>query len=368
MATDTTSAPNGARDRRRWVTWGALLVLIAIVAFSIFHPDVRALVRATVREMLSIAPGMLAVIVVLRVGQALLSTLSWFNALKSAWPRAGLSYRFVLGIDQGQDIVNAVAPGRAGTWAMLGVIDVSIPGARVPKLLAVWGVQNLAFILFASVNYVLVAIGIPDRPREQSGVLDRASGFVSSQPLVTAALGLLLLVLVVLGARLGRRKLGQVRQQVREGVSILGTPSRYLRLMFVPALGSYAFRCASTAVLLAAFDIPVTIWTLSLALGSQAVAGAVRVTPGGLGTTQAIDVVALSPYAPPEVVTAFSLAQIAIMTIVNSAVSVVALISINDWRRNLELLGHLRRGDLSAGLHSLAVRQRSHRKPPTSDR
>jgi hypothetical protein len=361
MATDITPPANGARNRRRWVAWGALLVLIVVVGFSILHPDVRALVRATVREMFSIAPGMLAIIVALRVGQALLSTLSWFNALRTAWPRAGLSYRFVLGIDQGQDIVNAVAPGRAGTWAMLGVIDVSIPGARIPKLLTVWGVQNLAFILFASINYVLVAIGIPDRPQEQSGVIDRASGFVSSQPLVTAAIGVLLLVFVFFGARLGRRKLGEVRHQVREGVAILGTPSRYVRLLFLPALGSYAFRCASTGVLLAAFDIPVTLWTLSLALGSQAVAGAVRVTPAGLGTTQAIDVVALSPYAPPEVVTAFSLAQIAIMTIVNSAVAVVALISINDWRRNLELLGHLRRGDLSAGLHSLAAHQRARR-------
>jgi hypothetical protein len=239
------------------------------------------------------------------------------------------------------------------------VIALSIRGARAPKLLTVWGVQNLAFILFASVSYTLVAVGLPQQPEDRHGVSDRVSSFASSQPLWTGAIAGTTVILFVVIVIFGRQRIDNVRQQVREGLAILGTPSRYVRLMFLPSLVSYLFRCAVYVVLLIAFGIPVTIWTLSLALSSQALSGAVRITPGGLGTTQAIDVVALSAYAAPEVITAYSLSEFAITAVVNTTVAIAALLSVNTWHGNRALLGYLRRGEFAAGLHSLGERQRA---------
>jgi hypothetical protein len=112
-------------------------------------------------------------------------------------------------------------------------------------------------------------------------------------------------------------------------------------------------------VLLAAFGIPVTMWTLALALGSNALAGAVRITPGGFGTTQAIDVIALRDYASPEVVTAYSLSEIAITAVVSSTIALAALLSVSGWHGTRALLLHLHRGDVAARLHTLGQRQRA---------
>ena len=93
-------------------------------------------------------------------------------------------------------------------------------------------------------------------------------------------------------------------------------------------------------MLLAAFDIPVSVWTLALALGSHALAGAVRVTPAGLGTTQAIDVIALRDYAPPEIVTAYSLAGLAISAVVSFSLAIIALFSAYGWHGTLRIFRH----------------------------
>lgn len=355
IVSDTSPSPSVSVLPPRWVMWAAALSLLALIALVTFQPDLRALAAATWREMLAISPLSLALIFTFKIMQALLSALVWRNLLLAAWPGTPLSYRFILGIDQGQDAVNTVLPARGGTWAMLAVFHLSIPRARPSKVLAVWGVQNLAYLLFAGVTYIIVAVGLPG----QAGGTSRLTGFVSSRPWLAGAIAAGLLAVIVVIAILGRRKLRDVREQVREGVAILRTPKRYLRLVFLPSLAAYAFRCAAYATLLSAFSIPVTIWTLALALGSNALAGSVRITPAGIGTTQAIDVAALREYAAPELVTAYSLSEIAITAVVSATLAIAALLSVLGWHRMRSLPGHLRRGELSAALHGLGGRQRA---------
>lgn len=358
--------------RRRWLTWGAVLVLLALILVVAVLPGMRALAADTWREMRSIPPGYLTLIVALKVGQSLFTALTWRNALLAAWPRSPLAYRFVLGVEQGQVTLNTIAPARAGTWAMLGIFKMSIRGARAPKLLAVWAAQNLAFGFFAACTYVLVAIGLPDQADAGGGPVDRGMTAIAARPLLVAgvvlALGLGLTLVVVKG----RRRLAGAWLEVREGLAILRPPVRYLRLLFLPSLISYAFNCAACAVLLAAFGIPVTIWTVALALGSNALAGAVRITPGGLGTTQAIDVIALRAYAPPEVVTAYSLSELAVTAVASAVLATAALLSVSGWHGTRRLLLH--RHDFATGLHTLGDRQRAlraratRRKAPGSGR
>ncbi|MGI8963948.1 MAG: lysylphosphatidylglycerol synthase domain-containing protein [Thermomicrobiales bacterium] len=359
MAFETATTETESAPRRRWATWVAVLLLLALVAIVVLHPGLRGLAGDTMREMLSISPVFLALIVVFKVLQSLFSALAWRNVLLAAWPRADLSYRFVLGVEQGQVAINTVLPARAGTWAMLGIFGLSIRGARPPKLLAVWGVQNLAFLFFALANYTLLAIGLPEQAQQSGGVTDRVSSFASAQPLLTAGIAAMIAILLLAVAFVARRKIDRIRQQVLEGLAILRPPARYFRLLFLPSLASFVFSCASYVVLLAAFEIPVTIWTLALALGSNTLAGAVRVTPGGFGTTQAIDVIALSSYAGPEVVTAYSLSEIAITAVASSGIAVVALLSVSGWRGSRALLLNLHRGELAASMHTLGARRRA---------
>lgn len=330
--------------------WAAATFIMALVGLVVFQPGLRSLAASTWREMISISPLFLALVFSFKVLQALFSALVWRNLLHAAWPEADLSYRFVLAVDQGQDVVNTVMPMRGGTWAMLGIFDLSIPRARPPKLLAVWGVQSLAYLLFAAVTYLITAIGLPGQAQER-GALTNA---ITSRPLVTAGAAAGVMAMLAVAGYVGRRKLAGIRQQVREGIAILGTPKRYLRLVFLPSLASHLAKIAAYAVLLAAFGIPVSVWTVALALGSHALAGAVRFTPAGLGTTQAIDVVALKAYASAEVVTAYSLSEIAVTGLAAMVVSVVALVSAIGWRRIKRLFRLSRRGELAEALRRLS--------------
>jgi hypothetical protein len=268
----------------------------------------------------------------------------------------------VLGVEQGQNAVNTVLPARAGTWAMLGIFAYAIGNVRPAKLVAVWGVQSLAYGMFAAVSYAIIAIGIPNQVNGKDGPVDRVREFVSERPAIAGAIVAVLAIAAGIGLVLARRRLSAARQQAMEGLAIVRPPARYLRLLFLPSCVSYAFGVASYVVLLHAFDIPVTVFTVALALGSNALGGAVRITPGGLGTSQALDVIALTAYAPTEVVTAYSLSEIAITAVVSTVISILALVTSTGLRGTSNLIGELRRGEFGTGLHALNARQRALRQ------
>jgi uncharacterized membrane protein YbhN (UPF0104 family) len=278
------------------------------------------------RQMLDISPALLLLIFIFKIGQALFSALTWRNILAAAYPQQPLSLGFVLGVDQGQDAVNLVSPARAGTWAMLGLFGLSIRGSRAPTLMAVWGVQSMAYAFFALVNYVVLAFFLPGAVEDLGDITHRIRTFGADRPLISIVISLVVVVAAIYLMVYLRRKVIDFKTQVLRGAAILGTPRRYLRLVFLPSLLSLLCRFGAYGVLLAAFDIPVTGWTIALATGSHAFAGAVRVTPGGVGTTQAIDVIALRKYAPADTVTAYSLSEAAITAIASFTISAAALI------------------------------------------
>jgi uncharacterized membrane protein YbhN (UPF0104 family) len=336
--TDMDGSPESGTSRQRGIKWIALASLGVVAAIFVLLPSFRSLPGDTWREIRSVDPIFLVLIIACKIIQALFSALVWRNAIYSAWPRSNLSYRFVLGVDQGQEVVNTVMPGRAGTWGMLGLFALSIPGARFSTMLAVWGVQSLAFSALSLVNYTLIALLLPERTQAGGGLKDRVTGIAGTHPLATAIV-LALLSAVLIGLALaGRRKIAGIKRNLAEGFAILRTPGRFLRLIAFPSLVSYAARAASNAALLAAFGIPVTLSTMVLALGSRAAAGAIRFTPGGLGTTQALEVVALRDYASAEVVTAYSLVDLALSTMVSLGIAIPALISTHGWRGTRQLV------------------------------
>jgi uncharacterized membrane protein YbhN (UPF0104 family) len=329
--------------RRRWIGYGSFALLAGVIAIVAIDPDTRRLLTDAWQRMLDISPGLLALIVLFKIGQAFFSALTWRNILAAAYPEEPLSLSFVLGVDQGQDAVNMLSPVRAGTWAMLGLFGLTIRGAQAATLLAVWGVQTLAYAVFAFVNYVTLAFWLPGSVEGKGDFTARVRTFGSDRPWISTLIAIAVVAAAIfLGVRL-RRRLAELKDQALQGAAILGTPRRYLLLVFLPSALSVLCRCGTYAVLLAAFDIPVTFWTVALAMGAHALAGAVRVTPGGVGTTQAIDVIALRTYAPAENVTAFSLSEAAITAIVSFALSLIALITALGFSGTLSLVRNRRR-------------------------
>nr|MBA3450103.1 hypothetical protein [Chloroflexia bacterium] len=82
----------------------------------------------------------------------------------------------------------------------------------------------------------------------------------------------------------------------------------------------------------------VSLGTLLKVNVSHGIARTVQVTPGGLGTAQAFDLVALGGVAPVEVITAYSLSQAAILLVFNIAFGLVALTWAFGWERTTRLI------------------------------
>ena len=122
------------------------------------------------------------------------------------------------------------------------------------------------------------------------------------------------------------------------GGAILRTPGRYILRVMVPTLLAFALRWGVTGTLLLAFGILPSLETLLRVNVSHGLARTVQVTPGGFGTTQAFDLVALQGIAPVEVITAYSLSQAAILLLFNIAFGLVALTWAFGWDRTARLM------------------------------
>ena len=122
------------------------------------------------------------------------------------------------------------------------------------------------------------------------------------------------------------------------GGAILRTPGRYIFQVMVPTLLAFALRWGVTGTLLLAFGISPSLETLLRVNVSHGLARTVQVTPGGFGTTQAFDLVALRGIAPVEVITAYSLSQAAILLVFNIAFGLVALTWAFGWDRTARLM------------------------------
>ena len=324
-------------DKRAWFVLVSLLG-IAAAMLLIFDASARQPVIETWRQMADLQPKMLGLVCLLKLGQALCSAAIWRNILTAAYPDRPISYKFVLGVDQGQDAINSVAPAKAGTWALLSAFRLSIPGSKMPTMLGVWAVQSIGFAFFAIVNMIVLALTAPSAANDQSSMPANAVRFIGDHPVLLTALIALAALVAVFAARRLHPAIVRTRKQLRLGGAILGSPKRYLLLVFLPTAACTAFRVAIVITLLSAFAIPVTVATVALAIASQSVAGAVKVTPGGIGTTQAISIVALQSFASVEAVTAYSLTDTALNGITSLLIGVVALFWTFGWTRSKLLI------------------------------
>jgi uncharacterized membrane protein YbhN (UPF0104 family) len=168
---------------------------------------------------------------------------------------------------------------------------------------------------------ILIVIGVAiARPRTVSkgSPSNELGDFLARHPVAIAIVILVVLpLLVFLWRRLKPRLLDQWRK-AKQGAAIFRDWRRYGRQVALPSAASYACRIGVNATFMAAFDIPVTVFTVLLVASSHLLSQLFAITPGGGGQTQALDVVTLRRYASTEDVAAFSITQDAVITLWNS--------------------------------------------------
>jgi uncharacterized membrane protein YbhN (UPF0104 family) len=272
-----------------------------------------------------VSPYWLVAALALKTCESAFLGLTWRNILRAAYPQSGLSFKTAWGASQGGTAINAIAPAQAGTAAMIGIFRTSIPGASVAGLTSATVVQSAFFIVLSALMVIGVAASRPHTVSKGSPA-DESSGFFASHPLL---IPLIVLALLVVGYFVWPRLkpwLAKEWRKAKKGAAIFSDWRRYAREVAAPSTASYACRITVNVIFMAAFDLPITAFTVFLVASSHMLSGIFAITPGGVGQTQALDVATLSRYAPTKSVAAFSITQDSILTIWNVVLGIAVML------------------------------------------
>jgi hypothetical protein len=273
----------------------------------------------------------------LKAAEVSLNAAAWKTVLRAAYPEEKIGFRQTFGVVQGGVGIFAVIPPKFGSFAVLGLYRAAFPSLSITAVLATRVVQGISSTILGTV--LLVLFGVANAGfGEQGGFLDRVASFFVEQPLLAIPLAALITLLLIVLLRRSRHWLREFVAQMAMGGAILHTPGRYILSVMVPTLLAFALRWGVTGTLLLAFGISPSLETLLRVNVSHGLARTVQVTPGGFGTTQAFDLVALQGIAPVEVITAYSLSQAAILLIFNIVFGLIALTWAFGWDRTARLI------------------------------
>ena len=257
----------------------------------------------------------------MQAGQTVLNGLAWRNILRAAYPRADVPTRPIVAAYAGGTGLNAVLPAQAGTVAYLGLFRSVIPGSRMVTITAGAVAQNLFYAIVSVGIYAYLFLGRPAARNHSERTVSHHSAFWL----------IVLAIAVVLALLIGRtywRRLRGFWAHAKEGATILGTPLRYLRQVVTLQAGSYALRLGVNATLMAGVGIPVSPRNVLLIVAANSISSTISVTPGGLGTQQALASTVLHGVAPATRVTAYSLAQQTILMAFNLAFGLAILATV----------------------------------------
>ncbi|MGH2551977.1 MAG: lysylphosphatidylglycerol synthase domain-containing protein [Thermomicrobiales bacterium] len=309
-----------------------ITMLGLLTAWMIFRPSLSISFEDISEQATDVPLHLILIVVLLKIVQTIASTLSWRNVLRAAFPDEPITFKRVFLIEQGKDGANLLLPTKVGMWGMLSALRLTIPGAQMPTIVAAWGAQSIGFMVCGLINTCIAAYLLPGTLSQRNNPVAGFLKTVTSQPLAIAGALVAAGAVIWFLARKCRHRVVGLRDQFIAGVAIVGSPTRYARFIFLPVLVSYACRYGMTIAIMSAFGIPITPATVALALASHQIAGAIRFTPGGFGTTQAIDVVTLHAFASSSTIAAYSLTQGVLMTSLTLMSGLIALLWAIDYR------------------------------------
>lgn len=321
----------------KFVIWTIVIVLVVGV-LEFIGVDITGWLDSVWKNIGSVPPLYIVAALTFKTAESGLTAVAWMNVLRATYPDKHVSYKLALGAYQGGIGINAIAPAKAGTWTMLGLFRLYIPGSKLATIISALAVQSIAYGVFSAVNYIALFIAKPDAVGEGTSIFDTIWSYISARPELVILIVVCGGLLIAIAVRAFWVKITGLKAQLIAGGAILRTPGRYLTHVFAPALLSYVCRWIYTGIFMAAFGIPVTIYTIFLVIAGHALAGAIAVTPGGLGTTQAIDAVVLRPYTSSSNATAYSLSQDAILTAWNVVFGLLAMSWAFGWSETKQLV------------------------------
>ncbi len=263
---------------------------------------------------------------------------AWQNIIRAAYPEARVPFRDVFCAYWAGVGVNAITPARGGDIVKLYIAKHRVHGTTYPTLASSLLVETL-FDLVVGICMLLAAVqlgllpGIPDLPRIPA--FDWS--YAAEHRQLTAIFLIGVVLCVVAFSMWATKHVVAFKERVKLGFAILGNRHEYFTKVVSWQALSWGFRIATIGFFLRAFHIPVTWDTILTVLVVGGLATTLPLTPGGIGTTQAVLVFALRGVASPSAVLSFSVGMQLSTLVVNLVIgfgSIAAVLGTVRWREH----------------------------------
>jgi uncharacterized membrane protein YbhN (UPF0104 family) len=254
---------------------------------------------------------------------------AWRNIVQAAYPDRPVRWRQMFGAYVAGTGVNAVIPARGGDVVRLFLAKRRIEGSTYTTLVSTSLLQTLfdlvvagCFVVWAVTQHVLPGLNVLKSPRLPA--LDY--GWAFRHPTAGLILvGLLLLLGTALVAWIAER-VDEFKAKVAQGFSAFRDRSYYLRRVVPWQLLDWSLRLATVFFFLRAFGIPATLHNALLVQVSQSLATIFPVSPGGIGTEQALLVYIFRNVTSKSMALSLSVGMRVTLIVVNAIVGFTAIL------------------------------------------
>src|SRR3954447_12670251 len=269
----------------------------------------------------------IAVALGLHLLRSLAISRAWRNVLVDAYPEETVKWRHIWGAYLAGVGVNALIPARAGDAVRLYLVKHRVESSTYTTLASSLGVMAifditaaLALFVFALTQNVLPSVHvIPDLPSFDFG-------FLLQHTRLSLAVAIALVIALVAGYFWAARRIAAFKERVAQGFAVLRRPRRYLRRVAFWQAVDWTTRIAETFFFLKAFHIDASVHNALIAQVAQSASTALPITPGGIGTEQALLVVVLAGAGTKTALVAFSVGVKITVTAANVVFGFLALL------------------------------------------
>jgi uncharacterized membrane protein YbhN (UPF0104 family) len=271
---------------------------------------------------------------------------AWRNVLRAAYPDKPIAFLPLSAAYLAGAGINAVLPAHAGDVTKVFLVKRQIPDSSYPAVTSSFLVQTvfdttvgILVLLYAITQGLLPPLPrIPDLPAFEIS-------FWAEHPRTLAITVAVLAVAITVGIYLLAHRVRRFWARVRQGVTILGQPRRYLREVAAWQGIGWLFRFTAFWFFLEAFGIGGSVGNVMLVMSVQAIANVVPLTPGGAGAQQALLVATLSGPSRTAVLSFSVGTQIAMAawSVVLGFAAILLVFKTTDWR------GLIRQAEEEAG-------------------
>ena len=269
----------------------------------------------------------LALAIGCHLAKTLCASRAWRNVLVSAYPETRVRWLPLYAACVAGAGVNALFPARMGDVIRLTMAHRAIRGSTYTTLVSSSLVLAIvdALCVLALFSWALTQGVLPSLDVLQDLPSFDFAWFLRHQTATEVTLLVLVSGVIALAVWI-RANVAGFRQRVRQAFTVVRTPARWLRTVVAWQLAEWTLRLATVWFMLGAFRIEQSARNVLLVQAAESLATLVPISPGGIGTQQALLVYTLRASGSRSALLAFSVGMKVTLTSVNVIVGFAAIL------------------------------------------